>query len=60
MNVKKRTGKILRKSQEKKGLLFKQGRVGKRKATKEQIIKLADILDLNKDELLIKKSLTNL
>ena len=68
MNVKKTTGEILRESREKKGLLLRQVAAllemdtailskverGERKATKEQIIKLADILDLNKDELLIQ------
>ncbi len=67
MNVEKTTGEILRESREKKGLLLRQVAAlldidtailskverGERKATKEQIIKLADILDLRKDELLI-------
>lgn len=68
MNVKKTTGEILRESREKKGLLLRQVAAlldidtailskverSERKATKEQIIKLADILNLNKDELLIQ------
>lgn len=68
MNVRKTTGEILRESREKKRLLLRQVAAllgidtailskverGERKATKEQIIKLADILDLNKDELLIQ------
>lgn len=68
MNVKQTTGEILRKSRENKGLLLRQVAAlldmdtailskierGERKATKQQIIKLADILDLNKDELLIQ------
>lgn len=68
MNVQKTTGEILRESREKKGLLLRQVAAmldidtailskverSERKATKEQIIKLADILDLNKDELLIQ------
>lgn len=67
MNISKTTGEILRESREKKGLLLRQVAAlldidiailskverGERKATKEQIIKLADILNLNKDELLI-------
>ncbi|PST83188.1 transcriptional regulator [Pedobacter yulinensis] len=68
MNVKQTTGEILRESREKKGLLLRQVAAlldidtailskierGERKATKEQILKLADILDLKKDELLIQ------
>lgn len=68
MNIKQTTGEILRESREKKGLLLRQVAAlldidtailskierGERKATKEQIIKLAEILDLNKDELLIQ------
>jgi transcriptional regulator with XRE-family HTH domain len=67
MNVAKTTGEILRESRERKGLLLRQVAAlldidtailskierGERKATKEQIIKLADILDLSKEELLI-------
>jgi|SRR5690606_4305938 transcriptional regulator with XRE-family HTH domain len=68
MNVYKTIGEILRESREKKGLLLREVAAmleidiailskverSERKATKEQIIKLADILDLNKDELLIQ------
>ncbi|MCK9220967.1 MAG: helix-turn-helix domain-containing protein [Bacteroidales bacterium] len=68
MNVNKTTGEILRENREKKGLLLRQVAAlldidtaivskverGERKATKGQIIKLADILDLDKDELLIQ------
>lgn len=64
----KTTGEILRESREKKGLLLRQVAAmlnidtailskverSERKATKEQIIKLADIFNLNKDELLIQ------
>lgn len=67
MNVTKTTGEILREGREKKGLLLRQVAAfldidtailskverGERKATKEQIIKIADILDFKKDELLI-------
>jgi len=68
MDVKQTTGEILRESREKKGLLLRQVAAlldidtailskverGERKATKEQILKLADILDLKRDELLIQ------
>lgn len=68
MDVKQTTGEILRKNREKKGLLLRQVAAllnidtailskverGERKATKDQIIKLADILDLHKEELLIQ------
>lgn len=68
MNVNQTIGEILRKSRENKGLLLRQVAAlldidtailskverGERKATKQQIIKLADILDINKDELLIQ------
>lgn len=68
MNVTKTIGEILRESREKKGLLLRQVAAlldidtailskverGERKATKEQIIKLANVLDLNKNELLIQ------
>lgn len=68
MNVTKTTGEILRERREKKGLLLRQVAAlldidtailskverGERKATKEQILKLADILDLKRDELLIQ------
>lgn len=67
MKVIKTTGEILRESREKKGLLLRQVAAlldidtailskierGERKANKDQILKLADILDLNKDELLV-------
>lgn len=66
-NFKKTTGEILRESREKQGLLLRQVSAslnidtailskverGERKATREQILKIADILGLNKDELLI-------
>lgn len=68
MNVKKTIGEILRERREEKGLFLRQVSAllemdtailskverGTRKATKEQIIKLAEILDLDKDELLIQ------
>lgn len=64
----KTTGEIIRKEREKKGMLLRQlasqldidasilSKIerGERKATKEQIIKLAEILCLNKNELLIQ------
>lgn len=67
MNVTKTIGEILRESREKKGLLLRQVAAqldvdvailskierGSRKATRNQIIKLADILDIKRDELLI-------
>lgn len=67
MKVIKTTGELLRESREKKGLLLRQVAAlldidtailskverGERKANKEQIVKLAGILDLNKDELLV-------
>ena len=67
MKAIKTIGEILRESREKKGLLLRQVAAlldidtailskverGERKANKEQIVKLADILDLNKDELLV-------
>lgn len=67
MKVIKTTGELLRERREKKGLLLRQVAAlldidtailskverGERKANKEQIIKLAEILDLNKDELLV-------
>lgn len=66
-NFTKTTGEILRESREKQGLLLRQVSAslnidtailskverGERKATREQILKIADILGLNKDELLI-------
>jgi transcriptional regulator with XRE-family HTH domain len=68
MNVRKTIGEILRENREKKGLLLRQVSAlldidtailskierGERKATKEIIINVADILDLNKEELLIQ------
>lgn len=62
------TGEILREARERKGLLLRHvcaeldvdtailSKIerNERKATKEQIIKLAEILDLDKDELLIQ------
>ncbi|SHG20328.1 helix-turn-helix domain-containing protein [Dysgonomonas macrotermitis] len=67
MNINQSTGEILRENREKKGLLLRQVAAlldidtailskverGERKATKEQIIKLADILSLNREKLLI-------
>ena len=67
MDINRTTGEILRESREKKGLLLRQVAAmldidtailskverGERKTTKEQILKLADILDLDKEELLI-------
>lgn len=64
----KTTGEIIREQREKKELLLRQvasqlemdtailSKIerGERKATREQIIKLAQILELNKDELLIQ------
>jgi len=67
MDINQTTGEILRACREKKGLLLRQVAAvlemdtailskverGERKATREQILKLAEILDLNKQELLI-------
>lgn len=67
VNFTKRTGEILRESREKQGLFLRQVSAllnidtailskverGERKAIREQILKIADILGLNKDELLI-------
>jgi transcriptional regulator with XRE-family HTH domain len=67
MDINQTTGEILRESREKKGLLLRQVAAllemdtailskverGERKATREQILKLAGILDLNREELLI-------
>ena len=64
----KTTGEIIRNQRETKGLLLRQVAAkldidtailskierGERKATREQIAKLADILDLKKDDLLIQ------
>jgi len=67
MKENKTTGEILRENREKKGLLLRHVSAkldidtailskierSERKATKEQILKLADILDLDKDDLLV-------
>ena len=67
MDINRTTGEILRENREKKGLLLRQVAAmldidtailskverGERKANKEQILKLANILDLDKEELLI-------
>ena len=64
----KTSGEIIREKREKKGLLLRHVSAqldidtailskierGERKATKEQITKLADILDLDKESLLIQ------
>jgi len=64
----KTTGEIIREEREKKGMLLRQlasqmdidasilSKIerGERNATKEQIIKLAEILSLNKNQLLIQ------
>lgn len=68
MKNNKSTGKILREKREEKGLLLRHVSAkldidtailskierSERKATKEQILKLAEILDLDKDNLLIQ------
>ena len=68
MEINKTTGEILRENREKKGLLLRQVAAkldidtailskierSERKASKEQIIKLAEILDLNKDDLIVQ------
>ncbi len=67
MNINKSTGEILRENREKKKLFLRQVAAkldidtailskierSERKASKEQIIKLAEILDLKKEELLV-------
>ncbi len=67
MDVNQTTGEILRESRERKGLLLRQVAAfldidtailskverGERKATRDQIAKLADFLNLDKEELLI-------
>lgn len=67
MNIDKSTGEILRENREKKGLLLRQVAAkldidtailskierSERKATKEQILKLAGILDLKEEDLLV-------
>jgi transcriptional regulator with XRE-family HTH domain len=68
MENNKSTGKILREKREEKGLLLRHVSAeldidtailskierSERKATKEQILKLAEILDLDKDNLLVQ------
>ncbi len=68
MKNNKTTGEILREKREEKGLLLRHVSAGldidtailskiersERKATKEQILKLAEILDLDKDDLLVQ------
>ena len=68
MDIDKTTGEILREKREEKGLLLRHVSAkldidtailskierSERKATKEQILKLAEILDLNKDDLLVQ------
>jgi len=68
MKKNKTTGEILREARECKGLLLRHVSAeldidtailskierSERKATKEQIVKLAEILDLNKEDLLIQ------
>ena len=68
MDIDKTTGEILREKREEKGLLLRHVSAkldidtailskierSERKATKEQILKLAEILNLNKDDLLIQ------
>ena len=68
MKIYKSTGEILRENREKKGLLLRQVAAkldidtailskierSERKATKEQIIKLAEILNLKKEDLLVQ------
>ena len=68
MKIDKSTGEILRENREKKGLLLRQVAAkldidtailskierSERKATKEQIIKLAKILDLKEEDILVQ------
>jgi len=68
MKINKSTGEILRENREKKGLLLRQVAAkldidtailskierSERKATKEQILKLAQILDLKEEDLLVQ------
>lgn len=68
MKTNKSTGEILREKREKKGLLLRQVAAkldidtaiiskierSERKASKEQIIKLAEILDLKEEDLLVQ------
>lgn len=65
MNINQTIGEVLQETRERKGLLLRQVSAlldtailikverGERKTTKEQIIKLAGILDLDREELLI-------
>ena len=64
----KTTGEIIREQREKKGLLLRQVAAkldidtailskverGERKATREQISKIAEILDLNKEDIMVQ------
>lgn len=68
MKIDKSTGEILREKREEKGLLLRQVAAkldidtailskierSERKASKEQIIKLAEILDLKEEDLLVQ------
>lgn len=68
MNIKITVGEIIRTNREKNGLLLRQLSAlidmdtailskierGERKATKEQIVKIAEILNLNESEILIQ------
>jgi cytoskeletal protein RodZ len=68
MKTNKSTGEILRGKREEKGLLLRHVSAeldidtailskierNERKATKEQVLKLAEILDLDKDDLLVQ------
>jgi transcriptional regulator with XRE-family HTH domain len=68
MKIDKSTGEILRKKREEKGLLLRQVAAkldidtailskierSERKASKEQIIKLSEILDLKEEDLLVQ------
>ena len=68
MKESKTTGEILREEREKKGLLLRQVAAmldidtailskierGERKASKEQIIKLAEILELDEEDLIVQ------
>ena len=68
MEIDKSIGELLREKREEKGLLLRQGAAkldidtailskierSERKASKEQIIKLAEILDLKEEDLLVQ------
>lgn len=68
MKINKLVGELLREKREVKGLLLRHVSAeldidtailskierSERKATKEQVLKLAEILDLNKDDLLVQ------